>query len=419
MTTDRQSWDVTRLSRYSLFFKLLPFLVLGFSLAATIFAWHQMRGSFRNRASIMFESRCAEIASRITRHLHAHESVLRGANGLFNAKGEVRREDWRTYVTSLQLEQEHPGILGVGFAKWMTPSEMDEATRQIRAAGFPEFVVWPAGQRPAYTSIIFLGPFTWRNQRAFGYDMYSEPIRREAMDQAINTGFTTISPRITLVQETEVAKQNGILMYVPVYHLGMPVDSEENRKKALRGFCYSPIRMNDFVFGALGQLPDDIGFELIDGDSVQREKRLFSSFEASKSDLPPGFQADFSTLRIVDVFGRTWTFCFFSLPPFANELNTFTVNLSLFGGIALSLMLSGITFTLLATREKALVLACAMTQELRDNEKVLRTSREHLEAILSASPAGVFETDGEGKYVFVSSRWQGALGTRPGSLHFR
>jgi len=38
---------------------------------------------------------------------------------------ETSRADWRLYVSSLQLEGNHPGILGIGFSKWLTPAEKD------------------------------------------------------------------------------------------------------------------------------------------------------------------------------------------------------------------------------------------------------------------------------------------------------
>jgi hypothetical protein len=41
-------------------------------------------------------------------------------------------------------------------------------------------------------------------------------------------------------------------MYVPVYHRGMPVDTVAQRRAAIRGWVYSPYRMNDLLQGILG-----------------------------------------------------------------------------------------------------------------------------------------------------------------------
>ncbi len=42
---------------------------------------------------------------------------------------------------------------------------------------------------------------TGRNLRAFGFDMYSEPVRRAAMEAARDTGAAALSGKVVLVQE--------------------------------------------------------------------------------------------------------------------------------------------------------------------------------------------------------------------------
>jgi len=93
----------------------------------------------------------------------------------------------------------------------------DEQIRQIREEGFPNDDIKPDGDRPEYSSIIFLEPFNWRNQRAFGYDMFSEPTRKEAMVKARDTGLAAVSGQINLLQETSKDVQAGFLIYLPVY----------------------------------------------------------------------------------------------------------------------------------------------------------------------------------------------------------
>jgi two-component system cell cycle sensor histidine kinase/response regulator CckA len=51
------------------------------------------------------------------------------------------------------------------------------------------------------TSITHIEPFTGRNLRAFGFDMYSEPVRRAAMEAARDTGAAALSGKVVLVQE--------------------------------------------------------------------------------------------------------------------------------------------------------------------------------------------------------------------------
>ena len=79
----------------------------------------------------------------------------------------------------------------------------------IRKEGFPGYGIHPEGQRDPYTAIVYLEPFTDRNLRAFGYDMYSEPVRRRAMEEARDSGLMAISSKVRLVQESGGRSRRG------------------------------------------------------------------------------------------------------------------------------------------------------------------------------------------------------------------
>ena len=196
---------------------LLPLGILITSLILTGSLWLMFDNSLKARSQALYDDKTGDISRRIVRRMHDHEQILRGAAGLFSVSTDVSRSDWHNYVSALRLDENYPGILGVGYSKWLTPEEKDAHIKNIRSEGFHEYDIRPAGDRPVYTSIIYLEPFDWRNRRAFGYDMYSEPVRKAALDKARDGNITTIAAKIILVQETDKDKQSGMLMYVPVY----------------------------------------------------------------------------------------------------------------------------------------------------------------------------------------------------------
>ena len=163
----------------------------------------------------------------------------------------VSRHDWRLFWQELQAQQLLPGLQGFGFARVIAPEQLDAHIRQVRQEGFPDYTVRPPGPRAVYTSIIYLEPFADRNLRAFGYDMYSEPVRRQAMEHARDTGRASLTGRVTLVQEDGDAPQAGVLMYVPVFRKGAALQTPEQRQAALLGWSYSPYRMDDLMAGML------------------------------------------------------------------------------------------------------------------------------------------------------------------------
>ena len=283
-------------------------IILALSFVITALAWSISDSAIRTRAAERFEFQTADIASAIERRLMAYATALRGGTGLFEAVGQVNRAQWHEYVQALRLQENFPGIQGLGFSLMIAPTELDAHIAGIRAEGFPDYSVRPEEPRDQYSAIVYLEPFDWRNQRAFGYDMYSEPVRRRAMERARDSGEPAISGRVTLVQETDRDVQYGFLMYIPVYRPGMPTTTLEERRAALLGFVYSPFRANDFMNGILGSNQDAIRLELYDGDTPTAESFLFGNFpETALSALEPPARDGFDALVALELFQHRWT----------------------------------------------------------------------------------------------------------------
>ena len=145
-----------------------------------------------------------EIQGRIQDRLRAHEQILRSGAAFFEHAGGVSRQEWRRFTERQKVEQELPGIQGLGFALVIPRERLARHVQEIRAEGFPAYEVRPKAEREIYSSIIYLEPFTNRNLRAFGYDMFSEPVRRTAMERARDQDAAALSGKVILMQENEL-----------------------------------------------------------------------------------------------------------------------------------------------------------------------------------------------------------------------
>lgn len=357
----------------------LPWLVLAFSLSVTFIAWKQTMLLSDERASDDFELQAKEIGAGIVSRLNTYRQVLRGGRGLFAASKLVERDEWRTYVDSLGLQENYPGILGVGYAVVIPPDKLASHVASIRSEGFPGYAVHPEGKRDIYTSIVYLEPFSAMNQRAFGYDMWSEPVRREAMSRATDTGVAAMSGKVLLVQEAGKDVQSGFLIYLPIYRNGLPHNSVEERRKALIGWVYSPFRMDDLMRGILGEREQEFDIEIFDGKDMQDSSRMFDSF-------PRLAHARFTSIREIEVSGRTWTVEVASLPGFESKIDRGRQYATAAGGIAISLLLFMLSWLLVHGRNRALKLAAEMNRELIESEYRFRTLYEKV-------PAGVVSVD--------------------------
>ncbi len=266
-------------ARFFAFWIRRTWLILAVGLAITVVATVQMKFDLDRIVLLESVAECDSIQDKIIDRLGDHTRLLRSGAAFFNASKKVTREQWRVFVRDQQLEEQLPGIQGIGFSLLIPRDDLARHVRELRGDGFPEYAVKPAGERELYSSIIYLEPFSGRNLRAFGYDMFSEPVRRAAMELARDTGAASLSGKVVLVQETGAKVQAGALMYFPVYRQGQPHDTVAQRRAALLGWVYSPHRMNDLVEGTVGRRTGDkertVHFQLFDGVQQSPQALLY------------------------------------------------------------------------------------------------------------------------------------------------
>jgi diguanylate cyclase len=360
----------------------LSLLVLLLGLAGTYVVWNNVaRGAARIRQA-EFEFRVAEIIGRIKSRFQAHEQILRGTAGLFRASGNVSRTAFRTYAEELKLEHTYPGIQSIGYAVRVHAENLNSHIEQVRREGFPEYGIRPAGTRDTYTSLIYIEPFTGRNLRAFGIDMYTEPVRRAALEGARDRDLPAISGRVELAQETGVDVQSGFLMYLPVYQSGSSHTTLAERRAHIEGWVGASFRMKDLMQGVLGQetgeLRDSLRLRIYDGPSTESLMYDSGSREGSASPAASITRA-FHALHHIELAGRRWTLEVDSQPAFEDRLSDGRLPWIAGGGTAGSLLLALLVAQLVLRRARAEQVAADRSRELAERrriEEALRASEE-------------------------------------------
>jgi PAS domain S-box-containing protein len=368
----------------------LPCVVLLAALLATGLIWNSARQSAWTGLQTELDSRARETSSKIVQRMRAYEQVLRGTSGLFAVSGVVTRSEFHTYVSSLNLANRFPGIQGVAFALLIGSDEKASHVAGVRAEGFPEYAVTPGGERQVYAPVVYLEPPTGRNQRAFGFDTYSEPVRRAAMEAARDSGQAVLSGKVTLVQETAEDVQAGVILYIPVYRGGGTPASVEERRSALLGWVCSPFRMDDLMEGILGERSSDLALSIFDGGEASAGTLLHR--------FPPlGGQPEghFENTLKVGMFGRNWIVVLRSTPAFEGRYDSGLANAIAVGGVGASLLFTLILWLLVngSTRSQAI----ANERETRFRQLMLQANDSILifnleKALVEANPhsAGQF-----------------------------
>ncbi|MEI6347438.1 MAG: CHASE domain-containing protein [Bacteroidota bacterium] len=387
---------------FKIAFKSIAILItcIGLTLMASIYTYRDVEAQ-KNKE---FELVCNELKTKIDTRLHAHAQLLRSGASFFVASDSAKRDEWKNFIDNSKLDINLPGIQGVGYSCIIQKNQLKHHIQSIRNEGFSDYNVKPSGDRDIYTSIIYLEPFSGRNLRAFGYDMFSEPIRRKAMEQARDLDVAALSGKVVLVQETDKDLQAGTLMYVPVYKKKMPTNTIQERRAAIVGWVYSPYRMYDLMNGVLGSRDfvdnSRIRLQLFDEENLSEASLLYDS--QKKDSIVNNKLANRKLLIPLTFNGKKWTLLFSQSNQQFSYFKSRVFIVS-FSGLIISLLIFSLLFSLFNTKIKAQEIAEQLTSELKE-------SKDRFQILLNSTAEGIYGLDAKGNCTFANTACSQILG---------
>ena len=247
------------LAEYPRFVPVAIFLLVAAITAFTVITIE--RGAVLREKAALNRTATA-LAAAVERRGATSATYLRAGAALFGTQTTVDPQIFRRFVAELRLDTDYRGADGIGWAPAIEAADVPAIEEQLRqgkvgvARVFPSLSVRP---REILAPVLDIQPDTLRNRGAIGFDMYSDAVRRQAMDEAAQSAQPTASGRVILVQEGTAEERPGFLVYMPVYD---NVDGE----RMLRGFIYSPFNARQFLDSA-AELVDygEMGVRLYDG----------------------------------------------------------------------------------------------------------------------------------------------------------
>jgi PAS domain S-box-containing protein len=271
-------------------------------------------------------------------------------------------------VAELGLDRRVPSATGLGFAAYVDPAGLVNLQLLLRNASQGNYEIRPKGVRPQYGPIVYLQPLTPENLAAIGFDMYSEPVRRQAMRAAMESGQPRLSGRVRLVQDS-TRDVPGMLMYVPVYQGALTPSTAAARRTALRGWVYLPFRIDAMVQASTAPVRGSERMRIVDvtgpGQTVLYEDPGIYETSTFTYSLP------------MDMHGRRWRFDFFSGPETQAAPALASLNWLLAAGVLAALSLFALMWMLASTQSRAQRLAAAMTDSYRRSEQRFRNAMQY------------------------------------------
>jgi len=280
----------------------LPMLLVLSLLAAAFFGmthWEEKQQRAR------LEEHGQRLAQALDRRLLAHQEALSSLRRLIEVMPAMNRDQFE-HFTRITLA-DHTDIFALSYNPYTREAERPAFEARMAAENRrPDFRITernsegrlvPAQSRPAYVAVAMIAPLAG-NQPAVGFDIHSEPVRRDAIARAMRSSQPSVTAPIRLVQEDK--PRVGVLSIHPAYAQQLAVAQGE---KPLIGFAVGVIKVDELVAIAAGQLlPASLIYRLSDEQAPAGQQLFFQS--NGRQDAPPHAYSWQTQLAMAD---RQWT----------------------------------------------------------------------------------------------------------------
>jgi len=309
------------------------------------------------REQELVDQRAEQAVGLIDRRTDAYVENLFSARAAFIAAGRVLTQtEFHHAVLSQDPFRRYPGIQVLSFATVVGPGGRDELTRRtragVRASGlpYPRFRIRPPGVREQMAVITHQEPQIG-NERAFGFDLLSEPVRSRAVRTATATGRPVATAPVELV--TDVAEGRGFLLVLPLYA------DPRQRGVDVVGVVFAAFNARRLLRGVLGDQPDVDLTIRDDGAGV-------ALYDARPG--PP--QGRTRTLQL-STAGRSWQITYATDAQVLSAAERWLPWVVAVLGLLVSLLAAGLVQQAMTARRNALALVDERTADLARSNRDL------------------------------------------------
>ncbi len=272
---------------------LLLLLAIGIGFSLALFAL--VRELRQQQVKSRFANDALNTVASIQRAVDDSAHELEAMSALYHVFAVIDREQFAAFVEPF-LKRSHV-IQALEWVPRVDREERPDFERKARAWN-PKFEITErnaqgglvtAADRPEYFPVAFVEPLKG-NQPAVGFDIASEPARREALERMRATRRPAATKPVRLVQEKRM--QKGFLILWP----NLAPDG------TLPSFALGVFRAGDLIDGALAASQSrGIAVSIVDA-AAGADPLMYSS-----AAHPSAEAGDLRYVAPVDVAGRTWT----------------------------------------------------------------------------------------------------------------
>ncbi len=365
----------------------LAVLLLTVATAATIARF------VRDQQETRFEREAAAHTFALKSRIGDYENLLRATRAYWMSNQDmVLPSVFDDFVTRLDLTRRYPGVTAVGFAAWIPSADTATLEAGIRAGAGSEFRVTPPTSAQAMRApVVTLSPLNDATRAAWGFDLYSDPVRRAALDLARLNNTVQATGQVNLQRTPGGPSNLGFLLILPVWNGMQPTDDEQVQDggggtRTLAGFIYLVAHANEF----LARL-DDGGMPT--GLSIST---LLGGQRLETRPLPDSLSFRYDTK--LTLAGQLWTLNYGAPMGFGRDLAANLPLLTLLAGLLVAGLAFRLTHVQVQSRESTERINRRLTLVQARQER----DRAEFEAIFQAMQDAAAFTDDTGRVRLVN-----------------
>ena len=338
------------------------------------------------------EKRNATIASFFAR---VEDTELESLASFFNGNDDISFKNYNQFIGYLL---NNTAVQAWTWAPVVSPKEIDQFVNKIRSTWYQDFNLWqfdgncnkiPINHNGNIFPVTWIAPFEI-NAEAIGYDLASERIRNEAIQNSIQNKLTTASNAVKLVYDHDDAKSQ--LVIKPVFEIERP--------DKLRGIVLAVIRLKD-VLNKIGT-GNSTELELY---LEEKEVEFLAQSDSFRSEMVQAYH----TYYPIFAFGRTYCTHIHASKSFLQLYPANSFRLVLGTGGFITIAMSLLVFVISSRREY-------LEEQIYKRTLDLQTNKDRYDQLAERSRTVTWETDENGVFTFVSYLSEQVWGYAPDEL---
>ncbi|MBL8428955.1 MAG: CHASE domain-containing protein [Dechloromonas sp.] len=367
-------------SRHSRGNWLLPLAILLLLASTTLATWRWQSGLQQEADELAAAQESAAIAAEVRDRLNLHGQFLHALKAFAESSPTQALAGWRRFASAMHINDSLPGMYAFAYAAAVHLQSPDPFEN---LAKFPvdrrTFRIFPKPATGLAMPLLFVAPETPALKAVVGFDLLSEPARRDAVNRTMLTGNIAMTAPIEL-QPDKGTKRLGFQMIQAFFNDGTPTGNDYNRKENLAGVVVTAYRFDEFMSSFKLPLSSRFVLQIFDEPLSGEASEPPAPMQIYNSD--PSFVTSGAPLlhHEIDFGGRNWLLHFHPRGKTASGLDA--PSLVLYGGLLGSLLIALLVHHLATHRERAERYALELTRELTQH-------RDHLQELVDERTASL------------------------------